>query len=259
MSDAKVSSGKLVGGFLAGYNVIRYLVESKTPVGVSKVARDLDISPSTCFNLLKTLVHVSLAEFDPVEKTYTAGFGVLALAKGFLDKEDFVKFVRPRMQKLASAHRVTCTLWRRLGDNRAILVERADIAAAVRVHMYVGQRLPLFTGAFGRCFAAHSGLPREDIRREFDLLRWQNQPEFSSWWKEVQETKRRGYSVDQDVFVRGITTIAAPIVLDGSDAEFAISVIGFSGQFNNDSLGALAEELKAETEGLMISANREAS
>ncbi|MEE2692747.1 MAG: IclR family transcriptional regulator [Pseudomonadota bacterium] len=255
MSSGSATGGKLVGGFLAGLKVVQYLVAAEAPVGVSKVARDLKISPSTCFNLLKTLVHVNLAEFDPLEKTYTAGFGILELSKGLLDKEDFVRFVRPRMQRIASAHRVTCTLWRKLGADRTILVDRADIAAAVRVHMSVGQRLPLFIGALGRCFAAHTTLPREEVRREFDLLRWDNRPEFSHWWKEVQAIKNRGYAIDQDAFVRGITTVAAPIVQNERQVEFVISAIGFTGQFNLDSVAALGEELRDEAARLAVGYN----
>lgn len=254
MASEASAGGKLVGGFLAGLKVVQYLVAAENPVGVSRVAKDLDISPSTCFNLLKTLVHVNLAEFDPVKKTYTAGFGVLELSKGLLEKEDFIKFVRPRLQRLASTHRVTCTLWRRLGPDRTILVDRADFAAAVRVHMAIGQRLPLFVGALGRCFAAYSTLPKEGIRREFELLRWESRPEFAQWWKDVQSAKTRGYAVDRDAFVRGITIVAAPIVPPDSQVEFVISAIGFSGQFDNDALTSLAEEMREETNRLAVGA-----
>lgn len=250
MSETGRGGGKLVGGFMAGLSVVKYLVAADAPVGVSKVAKDLDINPSTCFNLLKTLVHVELAEFDNVEKTYTPGFGILELSKGFLDQEDMVKFVRPRMQKLAHSQRVTCTLWRKIGDDRAILVDRADTAAAVRVHMFVGQRLPLFVGGLGRCFAANSGLSKDEVKKRFELLRWENQPEFPTWWEEVQKTKDRGYAIDENAFVKGITTVAAPILNNSGEVEFVISAIGFSGQFNMDSLGTLASALVAETNKL---------
>jgi DNA-binding IclR family transcriptional regulator len=252
MTETGRGSGKLVGGFMAGLSVVKYLVAADAPVGVSKVAKDLEINPSTCFNLLKTLVHVELAEFDEIEKTYTPGYGILELSKGFLDQEDMVKFVRPRMQKLAHSHRVTCTLWRKIGDDRAILVDRADTAAAVRVHMFVGQRLPLFVGGLGRCFAANSGLSKEEVKEKFELLRWENQPDFSTWWDEVQKIKDRGYAIDENAFVRGITTVAVPILNNSGEVELVISAIGFSGQFSIDSLGVLAADLLAEADKLSI-------
>jgi DNA-binding IclR family transcriptional regulator len=243
MAATSLESGKMVGALIAGLRVLHYLVRAEAPVGVSQAARDLDISPSTCFNLLRTLVHERFVVFDPVKKTYSIGFGLLELTKGMIDQDQFIKFLRPKLERIASAHRVTGTLWRKLGNDRVVLVDRADAASAVRVHMTVGQRLPMLVGALGRCFAAHSDLQREDVRRQFDQLRWEVPPDFEEFWADVQEARERGYAIDRDHFVRGITTVAAPI-LDASGAPvMAISAIGFSGQFNNSSLEALAQDL----------------
>ena len=240
-------SGKLVGALIAGLRVLHYLVRAEAPTGVSQVARDLKISPSTCFNLLRTLVHERLVVFDPVKKNYSIGFGLLELTKGLIDRDQFIKFLRPRLERIASAHRVTGTLWRRLGSDRVVLVDRADTASAVRVHMTVGQRLPMLVGALGRCFAAYSGVQRESLRRQFDQLRWEVPPDFEEFWSDVQETRERGYAIDRDHFVRGITTIAAPILDDSGAPVMAISAIGFTGQFNEPSLKALAEDLVRES------------
>ncbi|MDH3279748.1 MAG: helix-turn-helix domain-containing protein, partial [Gammaproteobacteria bacterium] len=56
MAEKKAGSEKTVGALVSGLKVIRYLVQARSPVGVSQVARDIQISPSTCFNLLRTLV-----------------------------------------------------------------------------------------------------------------------------------------------------------------------------------------------------------
>ena len=54
-------------------------------------------------------------------------------------------------------------------------VDRADNNATMRVHMNVGQRLPMYISALGRSLAAHSGLSRSALRERVDVLRW------SSW------------------------------------------------------------------------------
>lgn len=246
MAENQPASGKIVGALTAGLKVLHYLVRAEGPVGVSRVARDLDISPSSCFNLLRTLVHERLVDFNPVKKTYTIGFGLLELTKGMIDRDQLVRFLRPRLERIASSHRVTGTLWRRMGQDRVVLVDRADTASAVRVHMTVGQRLPIFIGALGRCFAAFSGMPREEVRRHFDTLRWDSPPDFELYWQDVLAARERGYAVDRDNFVRGITTVAAP-VLDPSDTPvMALSAIGFSGQFTEASLAALAGDLRQD-------------
>ena len=45
-----------VGSVVQALAILRHLSEASKPLGVTAVARALGISPSSCFNLLKTLV-----------------------------------------------------------------------------------------------------------------------------------------------------------------------------------------------------------
>jgi DNA-binding IclR family transcriptional regulator len=248
VTDKKAGSEKKVGALVSGLNVIRYLVRAPSAVGVSQVARDVKISPSTCFNLLRTLVLEQLVDFDPATKNYSISYGLLELTKGMIERDQIVQFLKPRLTKMALDHRVTATLWRRVADDRVILVERADAESAVRIHMTVGQRLPMFIGALGRCMAAFSGLSKDVIRRQFEVLRWENPPEFEEYWDDLKEARTRGYAIDRDHFVRGITTIAAPVFDAAGAPVLVVSAVGFSGQFSDAALRAIADEAKACSE-----------
>ena len=68
--DTTAPPDKPVGALISGLAVVRYLSTAAAPVGVSRIARDLGLNSSTCFNLLKTLVHERLATFDEATKTY---------------------------------------------------------------------------------------------------------------------------------------------------------------------------------------------
>ena len=239
----KVGSEKTVGALVAGLNVLRYLVKAQSPVGVSYVARDVGISPSTCFNLLRTLVQEHLIDFDPETKNYSISFGMLELTQGWIERDRIVQFLKPRLSQIAAAHRVTATLWRRIGEDRVVLVEQANAESAVRIQMTVGQRLPIFIGALGRCMASFSGMPKDEIRRKFDALRWENPPQFDEYWDDLASIRSQGYAVDRDHFVRGITTIAVPVFGADGNPVFAFSAIGFSGQFSDAALRDLAEDL----------------
>lgn len=241
MTTKKTGSGKKVGALVHGLNVLRYMAQAPQPVGVSQVARDVGISPSTCFNLLRTLVQERLIDFDPVTKNYSISFGLLELTQGLIERDRLIQFLKPKLTELAVAHRVTLTLWRRIGEDRVVLVERGDAESAVRIHMTIGQRLPTFVGALGRCMAAFSTLSKSAVRRKFNQLRWESPPEFELYWNDLEETRSRGYAVDRDHFVRGITTIAAPIFDAAGTPVLVVSAIGFSGQFSDPSLRTLTE------------------
>src|SRR5690554_946881 len=122
---------KLVGALSAGLHILRYLVNAPEPVGVTHIAKDLSLNSSTCFNLLKTLVHERLAVFDETTKTYSIGLGVVQLAKGALDASSYVPLLRPHLQEIASRHRVTTTLWHRIPGERVVLVDLADSESTI--------------------------------------------------------------------------------------------------------------------------------
>lgn len=245
MPPAKREPRKLVGALASGLKLLRHLARAQAPRGVSRLAGELGLNPSTCFNLLKTLVHEGLVDFDPAAKTYRLGLGLAEMARGALEQASYARLVRPHLEAIAVRHRVTATLWQRAGEDRVVLVDRADNDAAMRVHMNIGQRLPMYLAALGRCMAASSNLSQPALRRHFARLRWEDAPSFEAYWRQVQQARVRGYAVDQGHYVRGVTT-ASTAVLDASGRPaMAISAVGFSAQFNAAALKSLCEDLRA--------------
>lgn len=256
-SPVALKSPKLVGALVNGLRIVRHLSTTATPLGVNRIARDLDINPSTCFGLLRTLAHEGLVHFDSSAKTYSISLGLVELAKGSLELASYVRFVKPHLEAIAAQNQVTATLWQQAGKDRVVLVDRADHDAAVRVHMSIGQRLPMYVAALGRCMAAYSGLTRSEIKRQFQSLRWEDPPTFERYWSDIEQVRRDGYSIDEGHYVRGVTTVSVPVLDDAGRPLMAISAVGFSAQMDSVRLELLAQDLRAHAQvisrGLPIS------
>lgn len=234
---------KLVGALSSGLAVLRYLAASTTPVGVSRITRDLELNASTCFNLLKTLVHEGLVVFDDATKTYTIGIGLVELARGALEQAAPTRMLRPHLQAVARDHAVTAQLWQQTPQDRVVLIDSADNPATIRIHVSIGQRLPLYLAALGRCMAAYSELPIAQLRARIDAMRWENKPSFEDYWAEVELVRQRGYAVDDGHYVRGVTAVSAPIVDADGRASMALSAVGFSAQLDEAAVRALGADL----------------
>ena len=124
---------KPVGALSAGLAVLRHLGRSGGGAGVNRIARELGLNPSTCFNLLRTLAWEGVVSFDPASKTYRLGPGVVELARGALEPAARARQMRPHLEAVAARHRVTVTLWQRVGDDRVVLIDRAEADAAMQV------------------------------------------------------------------------------------------------------------------------------
>lgn len=238
---------KQVNALSRGIAILRYLDAQGEPVGVVQIARDLKINASTCFNLLRTLVHERLAMFDAATKKYSPGLGVLALAHAALKQDGHIRLLHPQIEQIAKTHNVTAMLWQLTSPDRAMVVDLAEASAPLRVQFTVGQRLPSLIGALGRCFAGHLNLTKAEVKAMFKELRWQNAPTFEQYWSDVENARRDGYAVDIGRYNRNFTTVAAPILTGSGEATMAISAITFSGDLDRPRMLRLATDLKRVT------------
>lgn len=234
---------KLVGALAGGLKLLRYLSRSAAPVGVSRAARDLALNPSTCYNLLRTLVHEGLVDFDESAKTYSIGLGTVELARGALERSSIVRLMQPHLERLAARHSVTVVTWQRMPDERLLLVHTVESPAAVRIQMSVGARLPMLASASGRCVAAFGGMSRDEVKRRFGALRWDRAPTFTQYWASVVQARERGYAVDDGFFARGVTVFAVPVFGDGPPPAMTIGAAAFSAQLDAARTRALVADL----------------
>ena len=234
-----------VNAVASALKILFHLSAVDTPIGVTPLARVLGLNTSTCFNILKTLVRDNLVEFDEKTKTYTIGMGVVDLAKGLFARDIDVSTVRPMMEQVAQKHGITVSLLRRIKDNRSMIVQIAVSDAPVRISLSVGQILPLLLGAQGQVMAAFSGLDAQELRRQFDLLNFGRPMSFDTFMANVEDTRRRGWSVDEGYIVRGTVSISVPVFDRVRLPMFACSATMFSGQYDADNASRIAQDLRA--------------
>ena len=76
---ARPSAGVIVKPVVNAVRILRYLTQKGSPERAADIARQLAINPSTCFNILRTLVSEDVVDFNPLSKTYSAGLGLARL------------------------------------------------------------------------------------------------------------------------------------------------------------------------------------
>ena len=222
--------------------VLRRLATADRPEGVNAIARNIGISPSSCFNILKTLAAEDFAQFDPEKKTYTLGAGAVDLAMAALDPEAGFLRARAILEDIAREFGVTCGLWRRIND-RLILLGTAESEEIARIRFTPGQRLPDTIGAMGRCIAARSGLSEGDLAKAISSLTWHDPPKFDRYLSEVRMASANGYAIDDGNYLLGITTVAAPIISREGALTHCIAATTFKGRFDREGLRRLGKAL----------------
>lgn len=242
-SRRRGSGDAVVNSVASAVKILAHLSVLREPVGVTKLARDLKLNTSTCFNILKTLARTNLVEIDSVTKGYSIGMGIVDLARNAFSRDTDLSLVQPLMSRVAREHGITVSLLRRISDNRMMIVQVAVSDAPIRIALSVGQRLPLLLGSAGRIMAAFSDLDEADLRRKFELLRWDRPITFATFLEQVAEARRKSWAVDDGFYARGTITVSVPVLDRAGRPVFACSGTMFTGQYNEESARRVADAL----------------
>lgn len=220
-----------------------FLATTSQPNGVNAIARALSIAPSSCFRILKQLQAAGFAEFDENTKCYSLGCGAAVLARRALDPNNAFVMLRPQLEQFAETHNVAIGFWRLLPRRRMVLAGFVEGHSLMRIQMTLGQRLPMLVGAVGRAFAAELCVPENELKADFERLRWQQPLQFEEYRAQVLEYGLKGYAVDRDNFAHGVTTVAVVLRDAQSMVHYGLSAIMFSSSQTEEKVAVVGEAL----------------
>lgn len=234
----------LVGSVVQAIAVLRHLGAIERPQGVTAIADRLGLSPSSCFNILKTLAVEEMATFDPATRAYGLGPGAIELARAAFGRDEVARSARPHMDRIASRHDVAVGLWRIGGGDRLTLTALAESEAATRIHLVLGQRQPAVAGATGRAVLAAREASEATIEAACRAVRWQQAPTPADYVAQVGEARVRGWALDADQIIRGMTTVASPIADAEGRVRFCLSASTFTGRETPQRIAAIGDVVR---------------
>lgn len=222
------------------FTLMRVLAAADGPQSLTDLARTTATSPSSCLNLLRTLLAEGIIEADRTKRycLTPAWLGLTRLSQGADAR--MIALARPLMAQLARDQSATVGLWRRGARDRLELIALGESEAATRIHMVIGQRQPFGGGATGRALAAASETSEAELAQCFAALRWQRPLDFPTYAAQVAEVRSAGYAIDDGYGHAGVCSIAC--LIPGAVPEFCLSTSVFQGSRDVEGLRRLGEE-----------------
>jgi DNA-binding IclR family transcriptional regulator len=214
--------------------VLRLLGKSDTPLGVQAIARRLGLVPSTCLYVLRALVAEELVSFDPETKRYVLEAGVLTLARHWLRRNRFNDLAEPVLERLSHTFGVSMLGVHVVGLEHIVVVAVSQAGPSLQLSTQIGSRFPALISATGRCIAAFGQHPEAELEERWRGLRWDEAPSYEAWKTQVQETRERGFAVDEGNYISGVTVVAAPVWKSRGQLSHAIAAIGVGNALKQD-------------------------
>jgi DNA-binding IclR family transcriptional regulator len=193
-------------------------------LGVTEIARRVDVAKSTAHRLLTTLASRGLVERVD-EGRYRLGTHAIALGQLALERN------RIRTQALPALHQLQrmtgATIHLAVWEGAEVMyLERLTTAASSHALSPVGRRLPSHCTSSGKVMAAFT--PTLELARAtagFPPMTSQSINTAGRYAAALQEVRRQGYATNVGEAVDGFSSVAAPVLDHSRTARAAISIV----------------------------------
>jgi IclR family KDG regulon transcriptional repressor len=186
----------------------------QTPVlNMTQISEMVGMHKSTVHRLLATLEKRKFVKRDQVSGIYRPGIRLLQMAYLTLEDINIREIALPYMSKLVEQFRETVDL-AILDESDVVFVDAIESPQRVKLAASPGQRLPAFSTASGKAILAF--LPEEEAK----AIRKQNNHQYkpfrllsqTAFFEDLENTRKRGYSIDMEELEQGIHAVGAPIM-----------------------------------------------
>jgi IclR family pca regulon transcriptional regulator len=213
-----------------GLAILATFKPAKPLLGISELARALDLNRSTAHRYVGTLTALGYLQQDRATRKYRLGPRVLDLGFSAINSMELPEVARPHLQHLSdeTGHTVNMAI---LDGTEIVYVERVRTSRSthsdIDLNLHVGSRLPAYCTSMGKVLLAF--LP--DVARAATLdatkliSRGPNtvtqRPQLETELERVRET---GLAVNNEELAYGLRSLAAPVRGRSGDVEAAINI-----------------------------------
>jgi len=227
------------------FKILHAISDASNGLGISDLSKQLKIGKSTVHGITFALEELGVLVRDPKRKKYSIGFTLLELRKKAYAKTELRDIARIPMEKLMEKIEETVFLGILNGDHVTIL-DVVESHNEMKITSPPGTRLPLIAGATGKVFLGQFEEKKaKEVIQKIGLVRFTSKSiiDQKKFFKEVEETRQRGYAIDDEEYMIGIRAIASPIQAPSSPLA-AIWVVGFTASLNNQRMEKVILEIQ---------------
>jgi len=193
--------------------LLRQFSREEPELGVSELARRLNMDRAGVHRLLRALLAERFIEQDPETRRYRLGFGVLDVAAVRISQHGLLNVAPPHLERLRDEVGETVALLVADG-HEAVCLAVVESRHMVRVGYDIGERLPLHASAGGQVLLAHLAEADRQAIYAAGLRRYTPRTPTDETALEERlariRAERSGWAADS--YFEGIVSAAAPIM-----------------------------------------------
>jgi IclR family transcriptional regulator, pca regulon regulatory protein len=213
-----------------GLAILSAFRPDRPDLGISELARQLDLTRSTTHRYVATLTTLGYLQQDDSTRKYRLGPRVLDLGFSVLGSLGLREIAAPHLRRLTDVTGHTSNLAIR-DDTDVILIDRVRGRPGPYHHLefslHVGSRIPAYCSATGKALLAF--LPRPDLERILDRTDLvQRGPrtltDKRALLAELEQVRRTGIATNDEELESALRSIASPVRTRSGGVVAAVNV-----------------------------------
>jgi DNA-binding IclR family transcriptional regulator len=205
------------------------LLSDGNPRSLQELSAEIDLSTSTTFRQLATLMQYRYVQRDEQTNQYTLGLACLELARAYNEGNDLRRLALPELERLRNETKETVHL---------AILDQMEIVYIEKLHglhtigfmgSRVGGRSPAYCTGVGKVLLAYTDpavtrryFARRKLRRYTD----KTITSFPALVTELESIRSQGYALDHGEHEYGVCCVAAPIFDMEGDVIGGLSISG---------------------------------
>lgn len=196
-----------------GLAVLEYLAFNSEGKTLQDIKSSLDISQTTAYRILNTLVRLEYLQYSDESKQYTLSRKMLTLGFRALNEHSMLEIVLPYLRKLRDEVKETACFGI-LGNEKGIFIEQAQGHHTFRFVLSPGKSFDLHCSAPGKAIMAY--LPNTVRDRYLSLMEFHPYNDRTivtakDYLEELEKVRKQGYAMDNEEEMSGVICVGAPL------------------------------------------------
>ena len=209
-----------------GLRVLASFTPESPEASLTDISDVLDCDASTASRFAYTLEELGYLERDEQTKLYRVSPKVFALTVSLTGPRNIRKFSLPFMEALRDTTGETVVLGMR-DAGEVVVLEVVETRHSLVPRGWVGGRVPVYCSALGK--ASLIQMPQPELVKLLDSLTLIPYTEKTivnrmNLLKDLELTRKRGWSLNNEEYTRGVVSVGAPIYVGSGEPAGAICV-----------------------------------
>ena len=195
------------------FDILELLAFHDNGMNLTEIGKHLDLPRSTVFRLLAVLRDRNYIEKNDSSSVYRLGLGFIGLCSGLLNSLELKTEAQVHLRRLSSlTNQVVFLAIEQEGE--VAYIDKVERHREIRSYCFIGQRVPMYCSALGKSLLmaySEEGIREYAARTPMEKKTENTITDADSLIKELEDSRKRGYSVDNEEIDLGMKCVAAPI------------------------------------------------